>query len=282
MKVSKSHFMDNSTKIIIFGREHESKGEIYFRALESSSVAFGTSVGVTSKPNEDCLGVSMSGSEMVLAIADGHWGRDASEIAVSKAVDLIRADTRPAQDSETRARLFSLFEQVNTKLYEIATSAPGASASETTLIVCHVKEAPSGKYLYWASFGDSYLFLLRNGEWKQLNSLNAFWLGYLSKLSENANTKSILTRFLSSEARYVGVPSGLETGIERLETGDTVFLCTDGLLGSDCAPEQSVVDGMKRILKSELSLASRVEQMIASALDRGEEDNVSCVAASIL
>lgn len=273
--------MENATKVTVLGKDHESKGEIFCRALKSLKVAFGMSVGVTSKPNEDGIGVSALDSEMVLAIADGHWGRDASEIAISKAVELLRLESRPSKDSETRARLFALFEQVNTELYEMATSAPGAPASETTLIVGHVKETPSGKYLHWSSFGDSFLFLLRNRELKQLNSLNSFWLGYLSKLSENANTKSILMMYLSNEARYVGVASGLETGIEKLESGDIVFLCTDGLIGSDCQPDPSILDGFRDILTSDLSIKSKAEKMIASALGRGEKDNISCVTAFI-
>lgn len=273
--------MDDSTKVTIFGKDHESRGEIYSEALEPLNIALGTSVGVTSKPNEDCIGVSMFDTERVLAIADGHWGRDASEIAVTKALDLLGADGHPSRDSETRARLFSLFEQVNTELYEMATSAPGAPVSETTLIVCHIKEAPSGKYLYWSSFGDSYLFLLRNGELKQLNSLNPFWLGYLSKLSENADSKATLMRFLFDEARYVGVASGLETGIEKLDQGDIVFLCTDGLIGSDHEPEPSILAGLRNVLIGDLSLQMKVETIIASALARGEADNISCVVALI-
>ena len=274
--------MDDFKKATVFGKDHELRGEIYAQALSSSNVAFGTSVGTTSKPNEDCVGASVLDSEMILAIADGHWGKDASEIAISKSVNLIRHDSPPSRDSETRARLFALFEQVNLELYEMATSAPGAPASETTLIVCHVKEVSSGKYLYWASFGDSYLFLMRNTELKQLNSLNSFWLGYLSKLSENANAGSILMSFLSDEARYVGVASGLETGIEKLETGDIIFLCTDGLIGSDYEPEQSILDEIRDMLKSDLPMVSKVEKTIASALNRGEEDNISCVTALIL
>ncbi|HLO32788.1 MAG TPA: protein phosphatase 2C domain-containing protein [Anaerolineales bacterium] len=273
--------MDNSTKVMVCGKDHESKGEIYSQALSSSDVALGTSVGITSKPNEDCIGASVLDSEMVLAIADGHWGRDASEIAISKAVDLIRPDNLPSTVREIRTGFFALFEQVNTALYEMAVSAPGAPASETTLIVCQIKEASAGKYLYWSSFGDSYLFLLRNMEMKQLNSLKSFWLGYLSKLSENGNTGSILMRFLSDEARYVGVAGGLETGLEKLEPGDMVFLCTDGLIGSDYAPEQSILDEIRDILVSDLSIQMKVEKVIASALGRGERDNISCVATQI-
>ena len=96
--------MDELIKATILGRDHEAKGEIFSLALESSNIALGTSVGVTTKPNEDAVGVSVLGPETVLAIADGHWGRDASEIAVSKAVELRHPKTRPSKDSETRAR----------------------------------------------------------------------------------------------------------------------------------------------------------------------------------
>ena len=86
-------------------------------------------------------------------------------------------------------------------------------------------------------------------------------------------------RFLSEEARYVGVASGLETGIEKLEIGDTLFLCTDGLIGSDYEPDPSILAGFREILISDLSAKSKVEKMIGSALHRGEQDNVSCVVA---
>ena len=273
--------MNNSSKITIFGRDHESKGEIYSQALEGFNIALSMSVGATSKSNEDAIGTAAINSEIVVALADGHWGRDASELAISKAVDLLQPDVRPSRDSDTRARLFALFEQVNTELYNMAAAVPGAATPETTLIVCHLKEASSGKYLYWSSFGDSYLFLLRKEQLKQLNTLNSFWLGYLSKLSENADTRSILMKFLSDEARYVGVPSGLETGIEKLEPGDIVFLCSDGLIGSDREPEQAVLEEIKDILAPDQPLLSKAEKAVASALNRGEIDNISCVVTLV-
>ncbi|MDQ2692922.1 MAG: protein phosphatase 2C domain-containing protein [Chloroflexota bacterium] len=273
--------MTHPVSVILLGRDHEKPGDIFAQDVDGADIAFGTSQGVTAKPNEDGIGVSVQDSEIVLAIADGHWGRDASELAVSKAVNLLRPDSRLSRDSETRARLFALFEQINTELYQLATSSPGASASETSLIVCHVKEGASGRYLYWASFGDSYLFLLRNRGLIQLNSLNPFWLGYLSKLSENANTKTILMRFLSEEARYVGVASGLETGIQTLESGDTLFLCTDGLIGSDYEPDPVILAELQQILASDECVRSKVETMIAAALRRGERDNISCVVARV-
>ena len=273
--------MNESAQITLLGREQETPGKMYIQSLNAMNIALGTSVGITSKPNEDCVGVSIMEPEIVLAIADGHWGWDASEIAVSKAVELLGSEHRASIDSETRARLFAVNEQINVELYDLAMSAPGASTSETTLIVCHIKQTDSGKYLYWSSFGDSFLFLLRNDELKQLNTLNARWLGYLSKLSEGSSARSIVMRFMTDEARYAGIANGLETGIEKLERNDTLFLCTDGLTGSDTASAQSVLDEINNILSSDLSLKLKVNELISSALKRGETDNVSCVTAQI-
>lgn len=273
--------MEYSQGITILGRDHDARGAIYLQSLDPLPVALGTSAGTTAKPNEDAVGVSALGKELVLAIADGHWGREAAEIGVSKAMELLSPESPPVTEIEIRARLFSLFEQVNHQLYDLAASSPGAVTPETTLIVCHVKESEAGKVLYWASFGDSYLFLLRKGMLNQLNSLNPRWLGYLSKLSEKTEARAILMRFLTDEARYVGVASGLETGIENLESSDIVFLCTDGLVGSDTKPDPAVLYQIKMLLSSNLPFSSKVEKTIASALDRGEKDNITCLAALI-
>jgi serine/threonine protein phosphatase PrpC len=88
-------------------------------------------------------------------------------------------------------------------------------------------------------------------------------------------------KFLSDEARYVGVPSGLETGIEKLEPGDIVFLCSDGLIGSDREPEQAVLEEIKDILAPDQPLLSKAEKAVASALNRGEIDNISCVVTLV-
>ena len=270
--------MKDLQRITILGRDHDAKGEIHLQSLDAPPVALGTSAGTIAKPNEDAAGVSALGTELVLAIADGHWGRNASEIAVSKAVDLLDPGFQPSTESEIQARLFSIFEQVNNQLYDLAVSSAGAATPETTLIVCHVQEAASGKVLYWASFGDSYLFLLRKDMLNQLNSLKPRWLGYLSKLSEKAEPRALLMKYLTDEVRYVGVTNGLETGREKLEPGDIVFLCTDGLVGADHDPDPAQLDGIRKLLISDLPGALKVEKAIAFALARGEMDNITCLA----
>ena len=273
--------MASPVKIIIFGRDHESKGEIYTQSFLSPNVALGTSVGAIDKPNEDAAGMAISLPKIVLGIADGHWGRDASELAISKAMSLLDQESTPSGEKETKIQvpLYDLFEQINTELFYSAKSA--TATPETTLIVCQILESEPGKLMFWASFGDSYLFLLRGEQLVQLNTLNPRWLGYLSKSSENEGTRSLLVRAPSDEIRFVGVAGGLQTGNKKLTSGDIIFLCTDGLVGSNSEPDPTVLYTIRDLLRSDLPLYARVEKIIASALDRGEIDNISCLAALI-
>ena len=273
--------MSESKNIVIYGKDHEFPNEIHYQSIEDLGVAFGISEGVITKANEDCLGISASGGEMLFAIADGHWGREASELAINKTMQMFRLMPRPAKENETRARFYALFEQINQELFEMSMEYPGALAPETTLIVCQLKEFQSEKYLYWSSFGDSYLLLLRDDNLIQLNSLNAYWLGMLSRMSETSMMRQLTLKGLFGESHYIGVADGLETGIEKLKAGDIVLLCTDGLIGSDEGMPEPVKKNIIEILNNPDRLENKVRNLIQSALDRLEIDNISCILAQI-
>lgn len=273
--------MTELNNIVIYGRDNESANEIHFQTVENSNIAFGISVGVMPKVNEDCLGISISRDEILLAIADGHWGREASELAIDKTVEMFRSMLRPSPKHETRARFYALFEQINQELLTMAMTHPGALAPETTLIVCQLKEIQSEKYLYWSSFGDSYLFIFRNTRLIQVNSLNAYWLGMLSRMSKSNKSRQLTLKGMFGESRYIGVADGLETGIEKLQSGDIILLCTDGLIGSDEGVPESVDKKFRKILDAVGLLESKVSGLINSALDRGEKDNISCILTQI-
>lgn len=273
--------MPEANTIVVYGKDHESPNEIYCRKMEDLDISFGISEGITTKANEDCLGISASGDETLLAIADGHWGREASELAVDKTMEMFRLMTRPAKENETRARFYALFEQINQELFDLAMEHPGALAPETTLIVCQLRDFESEKYLFWSSFGDSYLLLLRDNQLIQLNSLNAYWLGMLSRMSETSMTRQLNLKGIFGESRYIGVADGLETGIEKLQSGDMILLCTDGLIGSDEGIPEIVETIITTILTSPDHLENKVRSLIQSALDRPETDNISCILAQI-
>ena len=273
--------MIDSDHIVIYGKDYEIPDEIHCQVVADSMIGLGISVGTTSKPNEDCLGVSIAEGDVLLAIADGHWGRGASELAIQKATELFRSADHLPKENEIRARFYALFEQINQELFEMAMANPGASAPETTLIVCQVREIVSEKYLYWSSFGDSFLFIVRRGELIQLNSLNPYWLGMLSRLSENSQTRQLVLKSLFGESRYVGVADGLETGIEKLHPGDMILLCTDGLIGSDARVPEDVLREIQLILNEDVTMEEKINHLIKRALARGEKDNISCILLSL-
>jgi serine/threonine protein phosphatase PrpC len=273
--------MSEPNNIVIYGRDYEAANEIHCQVIGDLRIGFGMSVGTTPKANEDCLGVSTLKDDVLLAIADGHWGKRASELAIQKAMDMLRTTNPPPQENEIRARFYALFEQVNRELFEIAMANPGASAPETTLIVCQLKDIFADKYLYWSSFGDSFLFVLRRGEIIQLNSLNAYWLGMLSRLSESSQTRQLVLKGLFGESRYVGVAEGLETGIEIMQPGDVIVLCTDGLIGSDEEMPELVRQKIQSIFSTVAPLENKINELIKSALDRGEKDNVACIVVQV-
>ena len=103
----------------------------------------------------------------------------------------------------------------------------------------------------------------------------------LSRLSEDSQARELVLKGLFGESRYVGVADGLETGIEKLQPGDLIFLCTDGLIGSDEEVPDSIRQEIQKILKQEVPLETKVKNLIQSALDRGEKDNVSCIVVQI-
>ena len=273
--------MSESNNIVMYGRNHEFPKAIHCQKVKASNIAYGISVGVISKANEDCLGISIAGDEILMAVADGHWGREASELAIDKTMEMFRLMPRLARENEIRARFYALFEQINQELFTMGMTHPGALAPETALIVCQLEEIESEKYLYWSSFGDSFLFIFRNSRLIQVNSLNAYWLGMLSRMSEANKSRQLILKSLFGESRYIGVADGLETGIEKLHSGDMILLCTDGLIGSDESVPEFVDKNIRTILATTAPLENKVRNLIKSALDKGEKDNISCILAQI-
>ena len=92
--------MSEPNTVVIYGKDYEAPNEIHCQVMADAGIGFGISAGTTSKPNEDCLGISILEGDVLLAIADGHWGRGASELAIQKAVDMFHSTDRLPQENE--------------------------------------------------------------------------------------------------------------------------------------------------------------------------------------
>lgn len=280
--MSDFHHTTQAHTNVIKGRDHLVLGQVDIVSIPEAQAIVGISVGKAKPFNEDAAAITMSGDDTVIAIADGHWGDEASNLAIDAAASLLQLQTRNAIGNEARARLITLFEYINRSLLKTALEAPGSSVSETTLIVCYIHKNPSGVQLYWASFGDSYLFVQRKGSLQKLNTLKPCWLGALSKLSEQHPSKTLSLKYRNEkEDQYVGVLFGIESGIENLESGSTLLLCTDGLVDSIKTEDDSYIDDIQTIIASSQSIEKKCRRLITVALEAGGKDNITCLIAEV-
>ena len=220
-----------------------------------------TDVGRVRASNQDAL---IEG-ERLWGVADGMGGHNGGETASAGARDgLLKAleGKEPSLDA-----LREGVTEANALLFKQQQEDPSLSGMGTTLTVLWM----SDHFVYIGHVGDSRVYLLRDGEFRQItddHSLVAelFRLGQLTKeQAANHPMRNVITR-------AVGTEENIETDlvVEERRKGDLWLICSDGLYGM-VADEQI-----------EATLAAHTPRRAADllmemALGAGGRDNVSLV-----
>lgn len=145
---------------ILLGRDHHALAEVTVSADEPAALAI--SLGGAAKtyahtdPNEDAALLVRGAGGMLLAVADGHGGADASEIAIE--VLAARGETWTAATwhcEDWSGEAVSLLLQANTAIRDAAARG-GRRLSRTTLAFALVR--PEDPVIRFASIGDSHVF----------------------------------------------------------------------------------------------------------------------------
>jgi len=273
---SKVHKVPN-TAITLLGKDFLSRSTVTTRSLDSR-VTIGISPGHTNH-NEDAVGAAIVGERTILAIADGHWGDEASILAITETIGLLAKNQFP-HGNEPIGWFYILFERLNQTLLSQALQDDILRAPETSLIVAHITHRKDGTNLvHWASFGDSFLYLVRtNGEAEQLNCLQSTWLGALSALRGAAERGKIIVPYTQQDRPdiYQNVADGLHVGIADLLMDDLLILATDGI--PQCTKRNITSlhpsDIAKLVCKEETVLTI-CETLISAALKAGGVDNIA-------
>jgi serine/threonine protein phosphatase PrpC len=216
-----------------------------------------------------------------LLVADGMGGAAAGEVAsgmaVSVLVDLIietakwgrRIDAEEAQ--ALMERLGHYYNEIHSRLIEEAQADPRLSGMGTTLTVAY----SFCKDLFIAHVGDSRAYLFRQGELNQLTCDHtlAQALADRGQIAPEAvaghRFKHVLTNVLGGHAGPV------QTEIQhlRLEQGDRLLLCSDGL--TDMVADTQIARVLSQMEGSEKACRALVDL----ALESGGRDNVTVVLA---
>ncbi len=220
-----------------------------------------TDTGRQRRANED----AMFSRAPLFAVADGMGGAKAGEIASRTAIDVIGLGV---EDGIVRSRLVELVRRANRAVHEAQRADEDLSGMGTTATVAHVGE----EALTVAHVGDSRAYLVRGGSLRRLTDDHSLVeeMRRSGKLTaeEAANhpQRSIITRAL-------GPDSVVDVDVRefKLERGDVVLLCSDGL--TSMIPEERVGE----IIRKNQRLDTAGRALIAAANAAGGRDNITVV-----
>lgn len=189
------------------------------------------------KHQEDAFGFSNVTTQEILSskgfmaiLADGMGGLANGNLASQMTVEeMLKGYEKLNVEEEIPSQLKALVEHVNTSIYN-ALKMEGGSTLATVYII--------GKSLYWISVGDSHIYLKREGRIYQINEDHI----YLKELYQQVVDQEITKAEALSNAQrgalteYMGKDEldRIDMSLRpfKLESGDKILLCSDGVYGS--------------------------------------------------
>lgn len=225
-------------------------------------------VGLIREINEDSY---LTDPPHLFAIADGMGGHVAGEVASRRAIDVLKQAMNQAISDpySRRDQLVSAVQSANSQIYDLALKNQQFSGMGTTLTACYIDQSD----VFWAHVGDSRLYLLHEGNLRQItqdHSLVAELLRIGSITPKEAFVhpkRNILTQAIGTN-KAVQVDSGTLVW----NPGDTILLCTDGLCG--LVEEEYLQSTLNN---NNLTLTEKGDSLFEQALAAGGSDNITLI-----
>jgi protein phosphatase len=219
-----------------------------------------------------------------MAIADGMGGQAFGELASFLALrtgwemgeDEVKWPVKinDRESAELKEKGAVLFEKIHRTIHATAAERPRLAGMGTTLTICYIL----GPELFVMHAGDSRAYLYRGGDLERLTrdhtrAQELIDAGLAAPGSpEERKRRHVLTNCLGGPSLNVEV----DVDHRRLEDGDRLLLCTDGL--TDLVEDDEIADLLERFPSP--TDASRV--LVDVALERGGKDNVTAVVGRFL
>lgn len=259
----------------------ERHGKNYMSAM-NIIFAQRTDIGLKRESNEDSA-ISMLPADqqeaeskgVLFVVADGLGGHTRGEVASQLAVNTIRDVYYQQQSDDLEASLRLAMEQANARIYaENVSKSPQPERDQMMGTTC-VAAVLQGDTLYVANVGDSRAYIVRAGQAHQISldhSLVAQQVreGLITKeQAKDHPDRNKIYRCLGDKAVVE-----VDTFSEKVQAGDLLLLCTDGL--SMLVPEEEVVDIVQQYEPQE-----SVQRLIERANELGGTDNITAVVARV-
>ena len=225
--------------------------------------AFRTDVGKVRANNQDAPIVSEK--LRLYGVADGMGGHKGGEVAATSARDDLLRELEGKTPSV--AALSGAIEEVNRQIYHQQEHDDALTGMCTTLSVLWM----SDNFVYIGHVGDSRVYLLRDGEFKQMtldHSLVEQLVreGVLTEEeAQNHPMRNIITRAIGTDESVE-----VDVVVEERRKGDLWLACSDGLHG--LVDDRQMRDALRQYAPEKAA-----DVLLKAALDAGGRDNVTLV-----
>lgn len=225
--------------------------------------AFRTDVGKVRANNQDAPIVSEK--LRLYGVADGMGGHKGGEVASTSARDDLLRELEGKTPSV--AALSGAIEEINRQIYHQQEHDDALTGMGTTLSVLWM----SDNFVYIGHVGDSRVYLLRDGEFKQMtldHSLVEQLVreGVLTEEeAQNHPMRNIITRAIGTDESVE-----VDVVVEERRKGDLWLACSDGLHG--LVDDRQMRDALRQYAPEKAA-----DVLLKAALDAGGRDNVTLV-----
>lgn len=225
--------------------------------------AFRTDVGKVRANNQDAPIVSEK--LRLYGVADGMGGHKGGEVASTSARDDLLRELEGKTPSV--AALSGAIEEVNRQIYHQQEHDDALTGMGTTLSVLWM----SDNFVYIGHVGDSRVYLLRDGEFKQM-TLDHSLVEQLVRegvLTEEEAQNHLMRNIIT---RAIGTDESVEVDVvvEERRKGDLWLACSDGLHG--LVDDRQMRDALRQYAPEKAA-----DVLLKAALDAGGRDNVTLV-----
>lgn len=225
--------------------------------------AFRTDMGKVRANNQDAPIVSEK--LRLYGVADGMGGHKGGEVASTSARDDLLRELEGKTPSV--AALSGAIEEVNRQIYHQQEHDDALTGMGTTLSVLWM----SDNFVYIGHVGDSRVYLLRDGEFRQMtldHSLVEQLVreGVLTEEeAQNHPMRNIITRAIGTDESVE-----VDVVVEERRKGDLWLACSDGLHG--LVDDRQIRDALRQYAPEKAA-----DVLLKAALDAGGRDNVTLV-----
>ncbi len=229
-------------------------------------VGAATDVGKVRTRNEDSYLVDAP----LYVVADGMGGHRGGDVASQLTVETLR-DARP-EWGPPGGELMEAVRNANRVVYDRSAADRDLRGMGTTVTALQIA-GDAGRIVH---VGDSRAYLLRDGSLQQLTQDHTLVQQMVDEGQLDADdaerhpARHIMTRALGVEPQVQIDELTLD-----LHTGDRLLLCSDGLSG------MLTSDDIRALLGRDSDAQETAEALVALAVERGGEDNVTVVVVDV-